>query len=252
MTDSELNGKKIFFVYLPNSTKEELVNYLISQEYEVYVLDKHKVVPLICSKYPNSILLIDIDEELSLSQWMEFIHSLSPDGTELEISIAVMSNNRDKDIREKILNEWKVKVSYIELKSGFEGSRKNIVSFLESNKAKGRRKYLRVNTGYQGNASLNIRNEGRLINGRILDISSFGMACSFDEYIDFKKNTLIEDIQLKLKGVLITTSGIVFGGRLDEVPVYVIVFDHRKQPINKKKIQNFIKNVLQEMVSKLV
>jgi len=251
MGEEQFLGKKVFFLYPPSVVKEELIEFLVFSEYEVFTLKDHHHARRVCLKYPDSILFINIDEGMSITQWEEYTRSLKTDDQTAGLSIGVVTYNRDDELKEKILLNWEISAGFIELKLGYEQSKAIILKVLQANEAKGRRKYLRV-TPPVNSATLNMQYQGRLIQGNILDISSFGMSCTFSEVVDLKKNSLLDDLQLKLKGVLVSTQGIVLGGRLDEKPIYVIIFDHRKQPINKKKIQGYIKNVLQETVKDLV
>ena len=88
---------------------------------------------------------------------------------------------------------------FIKLKLGLEQSRSIILKTLEANEAKGRRKYLRIDCWQHRNTELNVKLGEKLCGGRIKDISSVGMAFIFDESQDLNKNTMLNDVQLKLR-----------------------------------------------------
>jgi hypothetical protein len=84
------------------------------------------------------------------------------------------------------------------------------------------------------------------IKGAINDISTMGLSCVFQEDPELVKNSLCQNVQLKLQSMILKAEGIVFGSRTDGVKkTYVIVFTQRTDPAVRSKIRKFVQSVLQ-------
>ena len=60
------------------------------------------------------------------------------------------------------------------------------------------------------------------------------------------KNTLFQNIQIKLQSMLLKVEGIVFGARMDgPSKIYVILFTKRIDPEIRTKIRKYIQQNLQ-------
>ncbi len=122
---------------------------------------------------------------------------------------------------------------------------------LEANEAKGERKYVRGRPQNK-NARFNyINNDGKVISGCINDISSIGMAVTFDNEMMIQKNTLIKDIQIKIKGTFFNLNGVVIGSRKvgESNTLYVLIFDKSATKEVKQKLKLQIHQFLQDNVN---
>jgi hypothetical protein len=112
--------------------------------------------------------------------------------------------------------------------------------------AKGRRKYIRASTEKEANTTVNFPINGTFVNGVIKDISVVGFSCAFSDDPGLTKNSLFQDIQIKLQTMLIKAEGIIFGSRMDgESKVYVVLFTQRIDPEVRTRIRKYIQSNLQ-------
>ena len=73
-----------------------------------------------------------------------------------------------------------------------------------------------------------------------------GLSCAFEIDPVIVKNTLINNIQVKLQSMLLNVEGIVFGSRMDgNSRIYVVLFTQRIDPVVRTKIRRYIQQNLQ-------
>ncbi len=248
MEEKKSLGKKIFFLYPHSVIQDELISTLIQHEFEVYFLKDHTKAYNLLKKFGNSICFINIDETLAQPEWETYIKKLQSDPEIKGVQIGILSYNNDRELIKKYLMEIRIKCGFIQLKLGVAESTKIILKTLEANEAKGRRKFVRANCENDSRVTFNVKYNGDLYSGNIIDISSIGMACSFDSDPDVKKNSLLREIQLKLRGTLIGIDGIVIGKRDTTPKTYVLIFDSKTDAIAKAKIRKFINAALQRYI----
>jgi c-di-GMP-binding flagellar brake protein YcgR len=142
-----------------------------------------------------------------------------------------------------------VPCGFIKLSLRLGESTEIVAKVLEANEARGRRKYLRVHCGE--NTRLNVRTADGFIEGRILDISSVGMACVLKSGREMKAHTVLDSIQLQLKGSLCLLNGVVMGSRPVEgsrEKAYVVLFDPKTSGVQKEKIRSYLQWALQASI----
>jgi hypothetical protein len=240
-----MEGKKVFFLY-PNSViQTDMVSELIKAEYEIYLLKDHEKAVTLFRRYPDSVVFINIDEGQKEPQWEAYIKNLQADSALSSMQIGILTYNNDPELAQKYLMDLMVSGGFIKLSLGLKESTAIVLKVLEANEARGRRKYLRVRCGDK-NSTLNLKHGEKLITGTVMDVSSVGMACSFEPDPGYAAHAVTEAIQLKLKGTLCLVSGIVMGTRKDHSgTVYVLLFDPKTPSEIKTKIRNFMQWSLQ-------
>lgn len=251
---SEQNGKKVFFMYPHSVIQQELINTIVDNEYEVYLVYDHNKLYNINRIYRDSIVFVNIDEGLPEPEWEKLIKSYSEDTPDKNLSFGILTYNENQSLSQKYLMDIMVSCGYIRLKLGLQESINIILKTLEANEAKGKRKYVRARPQKE-DARFNFRNDdGKVDSGHINDISSVGMAVSFDNEQDIQKNSLLKDIQIKIKGALIKVNGVVIGSRKMERSntIYVILFDNTMTKEIKQKLKFYIHKLLQDDVNKVL
>lgn len=243
-----MEGKKVFFLY-PNSViQTDMVSELIKNEYEIYLVKDHNKALSLFKKYPDSVVFINIDEGMKEPEWEEYIQTLQNDPDMDQLRIGILTYNNDADLAQKYLMDLMVSAGFVKLSLGLKESTGIVLKVLEANEARGRRKYLRVKCGDK-NSTLNFKSFDKMFVGTVMDISSVGMACTFDPDPGLAAHAMAESIQLKLKGTLCLVSGIVMGTRKDgEQTTYVLLFDPKTGPDIKTKIRNFMQWSLQSHI----
>ncbi len=221
-------GKKVFFLFPPSVVKDELVFRLLEQEYEVYMLRDATAAKRLLAFYPDSLLFANIDDGMSEPEWEMWILGVLAEPSTANVGIGILTYNASDDLRRKYLMEIGTKCGLIHMKLGIDESTRLLLATLNANEAKGRRRYVRAECS---------------------GISAVGFSCVFTPDPGFVKNTLVSDIQLRLRGALLTMSAIVFGIREQEgTSTYVFLFSPPLSGDSRTKISRYIQTALQTFI----
>lgn len=246
-----IGGRKVFFLYPPSVVQDELLWEVVRHEYEVYVLKDHKRARALLAGYPDSILFVHIDAELKESDWESYIRDIIESDRYPDVRVGILTYNNDESLARKYLMDIGVSAGFIKLSLGLKESTDIVLRALEANEARGRRKYVRAKTDDpSAPARFNVMIDGELKTGIIRDISSVGMACTFEGVVNLQERSYLPDIQLKLRGGLTTVWGVVTGVRRDEQPIYVVMFDPRAHPEARNRIRHFVHRYLQQRIER--
>jgi hypothetical protein len=245
-SQSDLLGKKIFFLHPSAVVQNEVVAELIQQEYEVYIAKDHDTLKRVLKRYPDSIVFADIDERLNEKDWEIWIRWAVGSNEIPNVKIGILSANDNDDIRRKYINTLQVQAGFTILRGDLSNSIKQLMEILKALDAKGRRKYIRATTDSESMTTVNLPVNGTFVNGVIKDISVVGLSCAFDEDPNLAKNTLFKDVQVKLQSMLLKVECIVFGSRMDGLTkIYVVLFTQRIDPDVRTRIRKYIQQNLQ-------
>ncbi|MBN1797865.1 MAG: PilZ domain-containing protein [Spirochaetales bacterium] len=248
-------GKKVFFLY-PHTIIKEIIQEIVRQEYEAYILEDHLAAIKILAKYKNSILFINIDEILKDTEWQKYVLTLLNNSSTKTTRVGILTYyTKEKEIVEKYLIKIGVQCGMIKIKMAPEKCLQILLKTLDANEAKGRRRYVRALC----NEKLDLFNiiwEDKRFQGRILDLSIAGMACFFnDQRLKLPPGTVLSNIQLVLRGVSCIISGTIIKV-LDQAQgreLYIIMFEPAIiKPDIECKIHNFIFHRLQEAIKQEV
>jgi len=244
--DVVLLERKIFFLYPSVFIVENIIEELIQEDFEVYMVKDEDKLQKALRKYPHSIVLACIDDLSSDDQREKWIKQIMNDKAVKGVDIGVFSTSNDDQSRRLFLITYNVSCGFFPLKMDTAELVKSLVHMLESNKVKGRRKYMRLETRTDAKTTINLpRKDGEYIIGQIIDISAAGLSCIFPYDPLLGKNTLLSNMQIKLQTTLVKMDGTVFGSREDTAgTVYVIVFTEA-HPSSRKKIKSHIQKKMQ-------
>lgn len=246
-------GKKVFLLYPHSVIHEEMMDNLIMNGFEAYTLQDHKKALKILEKFPDSIMFINIDEGMAENEWEAYIKNIQENPKTKETRLGILSYNQDKNLMEKYLMDLALPCGYIQLKLGMSESTKIILNALQANEARGRRKFIRVFCTEDVSTIINFKIDGKLYQGKILDISSAGIAAKFQKFPSLLPNTLLRDVQLKLRGSLVMIEAVLMGKRNDDANVWVFVFKPSSiNPDSRIVIHHFIKQNLQKYIDQVV
>jgi hypothetical protein len=251
MEQPDASGKKIFFLYPHSVIRDEMLDLLIMAGYETYTLMDEKKGRKLLAKFPGSIMFINIDEGLKEKEWEVYIREIQKNPQIQDCRLGIMSYNQDRNLMQKYLMDLTIPCGYVQLKLGLHESTKIILNVLEANEARGRRKCIRVDCHDDISSSLNYKGELAVYHGNILDISSVGVAAKFKELDAHAINSVMRDVQLRLRGGLIMIDMIFMGQRQDDKQVYILLFDPKITTENKIAIHRYIKVCLQKNIDGL-
>ncbi|MDR1107452.1 MAG: PilZ domain-containing protein [Spirochaetaceae bacterium] len=251
MEQTDLLGKKIFFLYPHSVIQDGLLDVLIMSGFETYTLYDHQRARRLLVKFPGSIMFINIDQGLSEKEWEAYIRDIQQDPALSTTRLGILSYNTDQALMQKYLMDLAIPCGYIQLKLGLKASTQIILAALQANEAKGRRKYIRAFCVDDSYATMNYKGPDGMYYGKLLDISSAGIAVKFDQPLITAGNALLRDIQLKLRVALIMTDGILMGGMAAKPKTGVILFDPKMNQDDKLAIHHYIKQRLQYYIDHL-
>lgn len=241
-------GKKVFFLYPPSVIREEVLSKLSEQEYEVYLLRDHEGAKKILRKYNDALVFVNIDDGQSEGEWEVWIKNVLSDPVTKNVGIGILSYNAPDALKKKYLMEIGIPCGFIHLKMGLEQGTRIILETLRANEAKGRRKYVRANCSHDKLSSINLYYNGNRFLGDIRDISAVGFSCFFENDPGIPKNALLDNVQLKLRGSLLTVESLVFGKREDAGVVYVMLFTQKVESMARAKVRKYIQTTLQSFM----
>ncbi|MDC7124394.1 MAG: PilZ domain-containing protein [Spirochaetales bacterium] len=231
--------------------QKELVSRLVAQEYAVYLVNDYIRFKDVVKTVEDPIVFINIDEALSIKKWKNYISDLM--GGDRPVPVGVLTYNEDPELAREFLMDLMIPCGFIKLKLGLEQSFEIILKTLEVNEARGRRKYLRVNCSGVKNTGFNVLQGERMLEGKVVDISSIGMSFIFNDNVRLAKNTLIKGVQVRLKGRLCRVSGPIVGcSSTPDGLLYVMLFEKTTSYKQKECIYSFIYEVLQDEITEVM
>ncbi|MCL2600641.1 MAG: PilZ domain-containing protein [Treponema sp.] len=243
---SDITGKKIFFLFPTPVMQNRIIFELVQHEYEIYMTRNKDTLRRVLRDYPDSIVFVDINQQMPEKEWETWILAVMNAPDTKTVSIGIITDNHEDELRQKYLQNIKVAAGYTVLKFDLDKSIKQIVDVLQIMGAKGRRKFIRATLDDDSHATVNLPLEGAFINGRIKDISVVGISFTLEGNPEIAKNALVKDVQIILQTSRIKVEGIVFGSRMDgKEKIYVLLFAQRTDSEVRAKIRKYIQHTLQ-------
>ncbi len=257
MSENErpVRGRKVVFLYPHSVVADELIAAVAEKEYEVHRVHDHQKLRRVLElpALANSLLFINIDEELPESEWEHYVRSLRETPGTRDVQIGILSYNEEPALAAKYLMDIGVQAGYIKLKLGVAESTRIILATLAATEAKGLRQHVRADCSGILNVSLNIRHAEKIWRGALRDISVAGMACTFDPDPGLKQQATLSSVQLNLRGSIVVVGGTVAGIRpADTRRIYVVLFDQPHPAHVKERLLRFIHEALQFQLERLM
>jgi hypothetical protein len=220
--ESGVLGKKVFFLY-PPPVLTEVIDFLASQEFEVYLARDHEKLRRFIASSPDSILFADIDDGLDEAGWEGYVAALRKEAPAVGVGILTLNDNAV--LREKYLMDLQVQCGFIILNIGTSKTAEILAKTLEANEARGRRKFVRALCP-PGTGQFAVDHEGTTLRGELSDLSSAGMAVRPDDDTSLRVGTVLRDISLSIKGNRLLASGVVVAkhGEPSGRDVHVVMF----------------------------
>jgi hypothetical protein len=245
-------GRKVFLLNPPSVVGEELIHAILAAEYELYVISDPKRALTVFRRFPDSIVFVNIDSEMSEPEWEQYVRRLLDGQAFTDLRVGILSYNSDPELVEKYLMQIGVQCGFVRLKLGAQESTKIMLRMLEANEARGRRRYVRARTAEDRKVGFNVEVAGHRYEGRILDLSSVGMAVRFGEAVRFEPKSSLPSIQLRLRATLVRVDGVLLGRREDDRSVHVILFRHAADSKARRQIRECIHSSLQDYVDAMM
>jgi hypothetical protein len=249
--DTEMTGKKIFFLYPSAIIQNEIAWELVQQEYEIYHVRNHDGLRRALRRFPDSVVLINLDDGLPEKDWDSWIRMVSGDSGLAQVKLGVLSAGSSGEYAKK----------YAKLPCGFTQvdrqdtikTVKELYGHLQAVDARGRRKYIRATSENEALTTINIPHDSEYYKGVIKDISVVGLSCTFAIDPNLDKNALCQNMQIKLQSTILKAEGIVFGSRMDGLSkIYVFLFTQRIDPDVRIKIRTYIQATQQAKMNQFI
>lgn len=251
-TENELEifGRKIFFLNPAYSVKTDSITKLQKQEYEVYTIENYREAKPLLRKNPNSILFINVDAQLSLPAWFNFIRSLDREDSLATILVAVISE-RIKPSDTAIFNRHAHLASdVIEFYEGIESVTEKIFKVVEDYNAKGKRQYVRASLSYDKDATMFWNHGSKMHQLKLLDISSVGMAVKCPQVLEnqiIAKNFLLQDVTMRLGPRQVVIEAVIYGiKQTPEGTIWILLLLPSTAPSIKDEIRNYVSKTIEE------
>jgi len=196
-------------------------------------------------------MFINIDEGLKEKAWEAYIKEIIENPQTKSSRLGIMSYNQDPALMEKYLIKMALPCGYIQLKLGVQESTKIILTALEASEARGRRSSIRVSCTHDLSATANYKGEKDFFQGKILDISSAGIAARFDKLPNYPINSMLHQVQLILHGVIVMTDMVYVAQRPNDRFAQVLLFGPKLSNESKLVIHHYIKQCLQKYMDEL-
>lgn len=239
MLNSNSDSRRIFFLYPHQETEARIIKDVITHEYEAFLINDHSAARKLLTELNKSLLFVNVDQPLKHSSWDEYIKEIDQINSIQNVMVGTIAKESKNIDSYKSLSN--VCVSF---ENGIETCSQSILDVLEKNNARGKRKYIRAKCEEMHRASFSIKLHTTIHVGLIHDISTFAMACSFQENIEIKPDSYFTDLQIRLDGRVFQLSGKTIGSR-NENNILIIMFDYNNHPGVKENIQIFIYHALQ-------
>ena len=126
-SDSDLVGKKVFFLYPTAVIQNRIIDELVQNEYEIYIARDKDTLRRVLRKYSDSIVFIDINEKLSEKEWEVWVRAVMEAPDTKNTCIGIVTAYDDAVIRQKYLNVLKIKCGYTVLRFELDKAIKQII-----------------------------------------------------------------------------------------------------------------------------
>ena len=80
-----------------------LIENLRQNEYEVYIIKEYRKAKSVLSKFPDSMCFINIDEELSFSEWFNFMKSFQESDALKGIYLGILTETASMEDKDKFM-----------------------------------------------------------------------------------------------------------------------------------------------------
>ncbi len=243
--ENPVYGRKIFFCNPSLFIENTIVEALRHDDFEVYVINNYNCAKTLLMQYPDSMCYFDIDSELTFSGWFNFLKGFS-DKSLNTIYLGIISETAKKQDMEKFLMNLRLPGGFININSKPEKLIHQFTEILELNGAKGRRKYIRLDTSDMDDVKGYISYSNKLYNIKIKDISVAGFACTYRKELSklFVKNLHLQNINISISRKSIVCACIIFNTFVnnDDTATSIMMFTNENKQEILQDIRKFITN----------
>ena len=246
----DIFGRKIFFLNPAYPVKIEIISKLQAQEYEVYNIESYREAKPLLRKNPDSILFINLDAQLTVSGWFNYVRTFDREDVLQTIKVVVMSERiKASDIN--IFNKFAhLPYEVIDFNEGIEGVAKQIEKIIVDLNAKGKRQYVRASLAHDKDASLFWNHGSKMHQLKLLDISSVGMAVRCPAVLEnqiIAKNFLLQDVTMRLGTKQVVVEAVIYGiKQTPEGTLWILLLLPSTAPSIREEIRAYVSKTIEE------
>ncbi len=244
-------GKKIFFVNPTPQIKNYVVANLRNDELEVYLIDSYKLAKNVLLKNPNSLCFFYVDSDLTLNGWITMLCEITK-SPELQSNTIGVISDKIGDKEKLYLLENAVLLGGIH-KAGSSPLRllSGLKDVVKTEKAKGRRQYVRANCLKEKNNELVWPQNNTVMQLKIVDISTTSIALKAKpEDVPFlQKGTKVTGATLRLGVKQYLVDFLIYDiHQRDGKTLVVALFMQESLRALKLDVQEYVYEVLQKQL----
>ena len=243
-------GRRVLFVDPPSVVQEQMIHFLVTAQYEAAIVKDHRKINAVLRAFPESVVYFNLDSHMPAEALEQVVRAVIAGKENHGAEVGVLSYNSNPDLAKHYLLDLGATCGYVILALGFQKSARIVIRALEAAEARGDRKFVRVKVP-KGKGTIHVDTGGQSVTGEILDISEAGMACLLRA--DYGPGTVLQDIQLRLWGSILSVGGTIRGTRKTPLGlVYVIMFDPISDSRARSKMYGFLRRVMQHEVDSIL
>lgn len=243
-------GRKVFFLFPERLLAQGLIDKVVRNQYEAYVISNPEKIGPVMEAFPGSLFILDPQGASCPNNW--------DDGLKNWLSLKGIGDCRfyvvDLEQEEQFeLADSSASVFSLSIGADKVQNTGTILHILDESSAMGQRKFIRFGNFGVTIAECSIEVEGQLEEGFVHDISAAGLSCSFQKELKLARGTKIVSLITKLEGREFSFSGEVSLIRnIDGKPIYVIMFDRRSIVHQREALEDFIYYSLQQKMDSII
>ena len=240
-------NRKVFFLHPQAVVQDELVRALITDNYETYLIRNHVSAKAILRRYPDSVLLAQVDSGLDEQKWKDFAGDLKANPLFSELTLCVLSVSSIDRIRSSFLGQSSAfSCGFSYGKYDFAATYLSIKEMLEQEKVNPRNFTVKATCPAELKASVVFTKDQIRFEGSLGDISISGLTCRIDGPEPLYPSEFpIPRIIISYKKSQLTVSGRIVGSHGKDNDVYLILFDNAAEPDKKEAIYDLVHACLQ-------
>lgn|SRR5574344_58382 len=249
--DNPIYGRKVFFLNPPYSIKKVVLGRLQEMEYEVYSIDDYRDAKNILRHYNDSICFINIDDQLTPDEWLNFISSCSTDDSLKSIFFGVMSEHPRKADKDMFMLKAAIPAGFISVSGKLDDITDTLKGILEINGAKGRRQYVRAQCVKDNSAMMYYTVDNKMYQLKLIDISSVGVAALLPPQFNnlVQPNSVLRNVTFSFSTKQIQLDAAVFAIKeSDKFSTLVILFMKGTSGANRKTVRDYVFSMLEQKV----
>ena len=246
---SAIYGKKIFFLCATFTLNTNVILRLLEQEFEVYKLDQYRQLKSLLQLNPDSIVYINIDSQNTPNVWFNFISYFEHNPEFKDVKFGVFSQKFKLGDKERFSKALKLEAGLYAIDNNFGAIMGEIMQKLDTLKAKGMRKFVRMNCMGLKNCDAYYVSGNMMYKMTLIDISSIGMGVriSAKHAHFFSPNTVLQGFNLVLASKQMRVNVKISGVKPERDGVLIVmIFMPDTEDIFRSYIRTFICEELQK------